>query len=100
MAAKDLPVVPSAKGGSMAAAPSGITWREQYPILSEKCDACLECTLLCPEGALAEEQGKMQVNLRLCKGCGICAVECKQKCITMTPEFTGVPGVFPVKEGK
>ena len=97
---KSLPVVPSAKANSMAEAPSGIVWREQHPVINDKCNQCLECTLYCPEGALGEEKGRVTVSLNLCNGCGTCAVECPQQAIVMVPEFEGDRGVFPLKEGK
>jgi len=97
---KNLPIVPSAKAGSMAETPSGLTWREQYPVISTKCTACLGCTLFCPEGALLWDERTLTVRLQWCKGCGICAVECKEKAIEMVPEFLGQRGVFPAKEGK
>ncbi|MDR3565899.1 MAG: 4Fe-4S binding protein [Negativicutes bacterium] len=97
---KNLPVVPSAKAGSMADAPSGIVWREQHPAIGAKCNQCLVCTLFCPEGALLQEAGKVIVALKLCNGCGTCAVQCPQKAIVMEPEFEGDRGVFPLKEAK
>ena len=98
--AKKLPIVPSAKAGSMAEAPSGIIWREQHPVIGEKCNQCLECILFCPEGALKSENKKVTVSLELCNGCGTCAYECPQKAITMVLEFSGDRGIFPLKEGK
>lgn len=98
--AKNLPVVPSAKPGTMAEAPSGIAWREQHPVIGTGCNQCLVCTLYCPEGALKLEAGKVTVVLNLCNGCGTCAVECPQKAIVMEPEFRGDRGVFPLKEAK
>lgn len=91
---KDLPVVPSAKAGSLAETPTGITWRVQYPVISETCNTCLDCTLFCPDGALVQEEDKIVLKLSLCKGCGICANECKENAIQMIPEYSGVQGVF------
>jgi pyruvate ferredoxin oxidoreductase delta subunit len=98
--AKILPIVPSAKPGSMAESPSGIVWREQHPEIGDSCNMCLDCLLYCPEGALMEEKSHINPVLNLCNGCGTCAVECPQKAIGMVPEFTGDRGVFPMKEGK
>lgn len=98
--AKNLPTVPSGKAGSMAESLSGLTWREQYPVISAGCTSCLECTLFCPEGALFEGENTVSVQLQLCKGCGICAVECKEKAITMIPEFSRHRGIFPAKGAK
>jgi len=97
---KNLPIVPSAKAGSMADAPAGISWREQHPVIDEKCNTCLECTLFCPEGALVQKDGKVVNVLEICNGCGTCAVECRQNAIVMVREYNGAPGVFPLKEGK
>jgi len=97
---KNLPIVPSAKPGSMAEAPSGIAWREQHPVIGDKCNQCLVCTLFCPEGALKQENGRVIVELKLCNGCGTCAVECQQKAIVIVAEYEGDRGVFPLKEGK
>jgi pyruvate ferredoxin oxidoreductase delta subunit len=96
---KKLPVVPSAKPGSMSEAPSGIAWREQHPEIGSKCNQCLECTLFCPEGALKEENGQVVLTLEWCNGCGTCAVECPQKAVSMVEEFKGDRGVFPLKGG-
>lgn len=92
--AKNLPVVPTAKAGSMAEAPNGITWRIRYPVILETCSMCLDCTLFCPDGALAQQEDKIDLKLNLCKGCGICANECKENAIQMIPEYSGVQGIF------
>jgi len=94
---KNLPVVPSAKAGSMAENPSGISWREQHPEINTACNNCLVCTLFCPEGALVEQSGQVSAILNLCNGCGTCAVECPRKAITMVAEYQGAPGVFSSK---
>ncbi len=98
--AKSLPVVPTAKPGSMVEAPAGIAWREQHPIIGNKCNGCLECTLFCPEGALSVQEGRPAVKQEWCNGCGTCAVECRQEAIVMVREYQGPAGVFPLKEGK
>lgn len=97
---KNLPVVPSAKPGTMADAPSGIVWREQHPVIGEGCNQCLICTLFCPEGALKLDGRRVTVSLNLCNGCGTCVVECPQKAVAMVPEYQGDRGVFPLKEAK
>ncbi|MDA8229002.1 MAG: 2-oxoacid:ferredoxin oxidoreductase subunit alpha [Desulfitobacterium hafniense] len=96
--AKNLPIVPTAKAGSLAETPGGAPQREQHPVIVD-C-SCLEVSLFCPDGALSSNNGKVKLDLRLCKGCGICATECKDGGIKMVPEYTGVQGVFPVKGGK
>lgn len=95
--AKNVPLVPSAQPGSMAESPAGLTWKEQYPVVADACNLCLDCTLFCPEGAIIVSTNKVSVNLQFCKGCGICATECKQGAISMNPQFSGESGIFPVK---
>ena len=99
---KNLPIVPSAQAGSMAESPSGLIWKEQYPVVGDACNLCLECTLFCPEGAITAGAGaqKVSIDLQLCKGCGICAAECHRKVIALKPEYSGERGIFPAKEGK
>lgn len=92
--AKNLPVVPTAKAGSFVETPSGITWRIKYPEILETCNRCLDCTLFCPDGAIVLQEDKLVLSLSLCKGCGICANECKENAIKMIPEYSGVQGVF------
>jgi 2-oxoacid:acceptor oxidoreductase delta subunit (pyruvate/2-ketoisovalerate family) len=50
----------------------------------EKCTKCTFCHFFCPEGSIkVREDGFTEVDLRYCKGCGVCAEECPVKCITM-----------------
>lgn len=94
MIARKLPVVPSARPGTMAAAAAMGRMREQRPLIdNQKCNLCRECLLYCPDAALAVEKGGVRVNLRFCKGCGICAVECPARAITMAPEYAGDRGL-------
>ena len=79
-------------------------WRTETPqLLPDICNGCLQCYLLCPEGviyqvndaepdtasALAAGDKRKKHNVKLaidydfCKGCGICARECKAKAIVM-----------------
>jgi pyruvate ferredoxin oxidoreductase delta subunit len=62
-------------------------WRTQRPILQEsKCTNCLFCWIWCPEPAIVREAKKISFDYNYCKGCGICAVECPVKAITMVEE--------------
>jgi len=64
-------------------------WRTKRPTLNEaKCTNCLFCWIYCPEPAILRNQppAKISFDLEYCKGCGICAVECPVKAITMVEE--------------
>lgn len=63
-------------------------WRVFRPIISlEKCVGCHRCYLVCPDGAIHKEaDGTFVVDYDFCKGCGVCAYECKPKAITMDQE--------------
>jgi len=60
-------------------------WGVETPeIDASRCTKCALCHYYCPEGAIrVREDGYIEVNLRYCKGCGICAEECPVKCIKM-----------------
>lgn len=64
------------------------SWRVYRPKLEkEKCVKCLRCWIFCPEGSIKREKdGTVSINYDYCKGCGICASECKVKAITMERE--------------
>ena len=60
------------------------SWRTATPELnSTLCIGCLQCYLLCPEGVIVKKDGKVTIELDFCKGCGICAHECKFTAIKM-----------------
>ena len=62
-------------------------WRLSRPEISkENCKRCWICVEVCPEGCLIKEEGGLEVDLRFCKGCGICANECKFSAIQMLRE--------------
>jgi pyruvate ferredoxin oxidoreductase delta subunit len=62
-------------------------WRNTAPVIDETiCNLCNWCYLVCPEGVMYTEDDKMKIDYRFCKGCGICAKECKKKCINMVSE--------------
>lgn len=64
-------------------------WKSQRPILDKnKCNKkCILCYIFCPEGCIERgTDGYFEIDLSYCKGCGICAVECYRKAITMIEE--------------
>ena len=67
------------------------SWRTFKPIITEKCNACKRCVILCPEGCMEikEVNGKRiaVVDYDYCKGCMICANECPVKAILKENEI-------------
>ena len=63
-------------------------WRVRRPIIDfAKCTHCMFCWLFCPDASMQVKNQKLQgVDLRHCKGCGICAQVCPHNAITMTDE--------------
>jgi pyruvate ferredoxin oxidoreductase delta subunit len=58
------------------------TWRSQRPIWYEdRCIQCSQCWQFCPDMAIMlDDEGKVcGVDLRFCKGCGLCASVCPEK---------------------
>ncbi|MCL4423863.1 MAG: 4Fe-4S binding protein [Firmicutes bacterium] len=95
MAARVLPVVPSAKAGTMAAKSAAPVWREKRPQLMDgRCNRCGDCLFFCPDGALGIEEGQLTINLEFCKGCGICTHECQLEAIIMVPEHRVESGLL------
>jgi 2-oxoacid:acceptor oxidoreductase delta subunit (pyruvate/2-ketoisovalerate family) len=83
----DYPAWPHAPSGFLVEGHAG--WRLQRPVLHRnRCVGCLQCYLLCPDAALRLEDGILRVQLQLCKGCGVCEVECRHGAIVMEPEGT------------
>lgn len=62
-------------------------WRTFKPeVNQEECTLCLKCYMLCPDGVIFKENDQLVIDYDFCKGCGICANECKFKAITMVKE--------------
>ncbi len=63
-------------------------WRSQRPIFdNSKCNKCGLCYIFCPDACLEQDMDEyFRVNLFYCKGCGICASECRRKAITIVEE--------------
>lgn len=74
--------------GSSIANETG-AWRSVRPVRDpEKCVVrCLLCWIYCPDGAVETGEGMMKsIDLKYCKGCGICARECPRGAIEMIEE--------------
>lgn len=70
-------------------------WRLLRPVIdADACTGCLTCYMDCPDGAIykthAEDGVAVAVDLGFCKGCGICAKECKFDAIAMESEREAV----------
>ncbi len=64
------------------------SWRVFKPTLDKtKCTKCLRCWIFCPEGSIKREKdGTVSIDYDYCKGCGVCAIECKVNAINMERE--------------
>ena len=64
-------------------------WRFMRPVIDhEKCTQCRVCDIYCPDACITPDPAGFQINLKYCKGCGICWTECPVKgAITPVPEM-------------
>ncbi|MBI2877593.1 MAG: 4Fe-4S binding protein [Candidatus Tectomicrobia bacterium] len=63
------------------------SWRTERPVVEqETCVACHRCVQYCPEGIVRLQEKTVLIDYTFCKGCGICAYECRQKAIAMISE--------------
>ncbi|KPV61620.1 MAG: Pyruvate/ketoisovalerate oxidoreductases common subunit gamma [Candidatus Bathyarchaeota archaeon BA1] len=85
---KELPISPVSKPTKASmGAPTG-AWREHRPVLNkEKCEKCMLCWLYCPDGVITISEEKYPIfDYEYCKGCGICAHECRFEAIELVRE--------------
>lgn len=62
-------------------------WRTFRPVINqEKCVNCMRCFLVCPDGVIDKSGPQLEIDYQFCKGCGVCAYECKLKAIVMVKE--------------
>lgn len=62
-------------------------WRVFRPVKDDaKCNKCGNCFLYCPVFSIYKTNEGFEIDLSYCKGCGICANECRSKAITMQSE--------------
>jgi len=50
------------------------------------CNQCDNCWSFCPDAAIRRVEGRYEVDLTYCKGCGICAEECPRGVIMLAQE--------------
>ena len=84
---KDLPYTPVADRRSTHNK-TGV-WRVvKYKLLKDKCTKCYVCWKFCPDIAIVvrSEGDFPEIDYDYCKGCGICANECKPKAIVVDEE--------------
>jgi pyruvate ferredoxin oxidoreductase delta subunit len=63
------------------------SWRSFRPVVDhDACVYCLRCYLVCPDGTIMKEDGKITIDMDYCKGCGVCAHECHKNAISMVKE--------------
>jgi len=79
------PVSPQFTAGHLADTNAG--WRTFRPVVNhDTCIYCLRCYLVCPDGTIFKDNGKIAVDYDYCKGCGVCAHECPKNAIEMVKE--------------
>lgn len=49
--------------------------------ISDECISCGACEGTCPVGAIAEGDGKYEINADECISCGACAADCPVEAI-------------------
>lgn len=81
----EYPLGPSFTSGHLVDVSSGM--RSFRPVIdAEKCVKCMRCFLVCPDGTIDKSGEALEIDYDFCKGCGICAKECKFNAITMHKE--------------
>jgi pyruvate ferredoxin oxidoreductase delta subunit len=62
-----------------------VSYRNSGPVTDyKKCIKCAKCWMYCPDIAFRKNsQGFFENIEKYCKGCGLCARVCPQKCIKM-----------------
>ncbi|MCK5145860.1 4Fe-4S binding protein [bacterium] len=81
----EYPTGPGFNAGHLVTINAG--WRTFRPVIDlNKCTTCLRCYLVCPDGTIYKKYGKVAVEYDFCKGCGVCAHECKVGAICMEKE--------------
>lgn len=81
----DYPMGATCKSDNLTSINAG--WRTFRPVIDmEKCVDCMRCFLVCPDGVIDKSGERLQIDYDYCKGCGVCAYECKLNAIDMVKE--------------
>lgn len=84
-AISDFPMGATCKSDNLTSINAG--WRTFRPVIDHsKCINCYRCFLVCPDGVIDKSGSQLEIDYDYCKGCGVCANECKLKAITMEEE--------------
>jgi len=54
---------------------------------------CRTCWINCPDACIQIGEEKYTINLKYCKGCGLCAAVCPTEAISRVPEIDFEGGV-------
>ena len=74
-------------------------WRVLRPVVDmETCTMCRLCWVSCPDACINIKDDTLSVNLKYCKGCGICAEVCPVGAIEMVPELDFEDGVVLLED--
>jgi pyruvate formate lyase activating enzyme len=56
--------------------PESQSFEPQIIFRKDHCIRCGACLAVCPEGAVAEVEGRRQIDVERCRMCGLCVAEC------------------------
>ncbi len=74
-------------------------WRALRSIIDkEKCTKCKTCWISCPDECIKATDEEMSIDLKYCKGCGICADVCPVGAIERVPELDFEGGVVRLEK--
>jgi pyruvate ferredoxin oxidoreductase delta subunit len=85
---KDIPLGGTITDAGNAADFKTGDWRSMKPVwIEDKCKHCMFCWAVCPDMSIIAKDGKVVgFDYDHCKGCGVCAVQCKFGALDFVPE--------------
>ena len=87
MREEELECIEFGKATVIGTTPKG-HWRVSRPVIDMSlCRKCWLCIDYCIEGCMSKEDEKINIDLRFCKGCGVCSNECPSDAIKMVKEY-------------